>query len=373
MTPSKSRNHAGFSCRNAALALSVLLAATLTGCGLDAGPTAQQLAEGELSRAGFVAQVSDYFGWYHASSYNDYWKVSPRTFADVKASDPYGKQIENAYEENIIAPDAAGNFSPAAGMSREEAAVIFVKAFHLGISPDTSGLAVFSDATAIDATAAPSVAALVAAGYMPGRNASSFAPDATITAAETQAVIAAIEANSAVAVQAMPKQAAMHLTMLPDGAGSAGENGMIDDALVQQLLSDRNYSPRRFIHLSTPTPGATIYYTTDGSDPRTSATRVPYDVTATGHIQELVGERSGAKGPQPYRLVIWKTVAVKNGLAVSPVRTFRWNLVRPWQSLYGAGIDGTVPVGVLPDRLGMDGFVPPPVEAFAQCGTSAQS
>ena len=130
----------------------------------------------------------------------------------------------------------------------------------------------------------------------------------------------------------MPKQAGAHLTMLPDGAGLAGDAGRVDEATYRKLLADRNYAPRRFIHLTTPTPGATIYYTTDGSDPRTSATRVPYDVTATGHIQELVGERSGAKGPQPYRLVTWKTVAVKNGVAVSPVRTFKWNLVRPWQS-----------------------------------------
>ena len=338
MAPARSQHDIGGRHHGTALVVAAVLLAALTGCDLEAEPTPEPLAEGELSRASFVAQLSDYFGWYHASGYNDYWKVPLRTFADVKASDPYGKQIENAYEENIIAPDAAGNFSPDSGMSREDAAVILAKAFHLETPADTSGLDVFNDATAIADTAAPSVAALVAAGYMPGRSANSFAPDATITAAETLAVLAAIEADSAVVVQAMPKQAAAHLTILPDGAGRAGESGIVDDAMVQQLLRDRNYSPRRFIHLRTPTPGATIYYTTDGSDPRTSSTRLPYHEAATGHIQELVGERSGAKGPQPYRLVTWNTVAVKNGLAVSPVRTFKWNLVRPWQSVFGADV-----------------------------------
>lgn len=326
--------------RGAALAATALVAVTVAGCGgsssSEPGPTLP--AGGELSRAQFVAQVSDFMGWYHASNYNDYWKVPLRTFSDVNSSDQYGKQIENAYEENVIAPDASGKFIPQGIMTRQDAAVILTKAFFLKIPADNSALSAFSDTNAISDAAKPSVAALVAAGYMSGRTSNSFAPTSAITAAEAKAAIDAIAVNSAVAVQAMPKQAAAHLTVLPDGAGSLGAGGIVDDATVKKLLADRNYAPRRFIHLSTPTPGATIYYTTDGSDPTTSATRLVYDVTATGHIQELVGDRSGAKGPQPYRLVTWKTVAVKNGLAVSPVRTFKWNLVRPWQSQYGADV-----------------------------------
>lgn len=317
-----------------------LSALALLGCGASDGdrPTeaAQAAPDDRLSRAAFVAKVSDYFSWYHASGYNDVWKVPLRTFRDVQASDPYGKQIENAYEENIIAPDTSGKFKPQSDMKREDAAVILAKAFFLQTPSDTSALDAFNDAGAISAAARPSVAALVAAGYMPGRTGKLFMPHAAITAAEAQAAMDTIAAGAAVVVQAMPKQAAAHLTVLPDGAGSAGPLGVVDDTVVNRLLADKNYSPRRFIHLTTPTPGATIYYTTDGSDPRTSATRRIYDEAATGHVQELVGERSGAKGPQPYRLVTWKTVATKNGLAASPVRTFKWNLVRPWQSVYGS-------------------------------------
>jgi glyoxylase-like metal-dependent hydrolase (beta-lactamase superfamily II) len=316
----------------------LLVALAVPGCAISAAPGSVLPPRDELTRAQFVAQVSDSFGWYHASGYNDFWKVPLRTFTDVKANDPYGKQIENAYEENVIAPDAKGRFNPAAKMTREDAAVIFAKAYFLPTPPDSTALNAFSDAGSIAAAARSSVAALVAAGFMQGRTRTTFAPTAAITGAEARAVFDAVAAKSAVVVQAMPKQAAAHLTILPDGAGSAGAAGRVDDAIYQRLLADRNFAPRRFIHLTSPTPGATIYYTTDGTDPRTSSTRVPYDVTATGHIQELVGERSGAKGPQPYRLITWKAVAVKNGLAVSPERTFRWNLVRPWQSEYGADV-----------------------------------
>ena len=325
------------------LACAALAAATLAGCNntrsyADREATSTPAA-GELSRAEFVAGVSDHFDWPHQSGYNDYWKVPVRTFADVKATDRYGKQIENAYEENIIAPDATGKFNPDYIMSRQDAAVILAKAFFLATPADSSALAGFSDAGNISAGAKPSVAALVAAGYMTGRTGTSFAPTAAITAVEAKAVMDTIAAKSAAVAQAMPKQAAPYLTVLPDAAGTvAGPQGAVDAATVTKLLAERNYAPRRFIHLSTPTPGATIYYTTDGSDPRTSPTRAVYDVAATGHIQELVGERSGARGPQPYRSVTWKTVVVKAGLATSPVRTFKWNLYRPWQSVYGADV-----------------------------------
>jgi len=96
----------------------VAVAVVAVGCGSSSGPALP--AAGELSRAQFVAQISDYFGWFHSSNYNDIWKVPPRTFSDVKATDQYGKQIKCAYEENIIAPDASGKFNPTLAMTRQD-------------------------------------------------------------------------------------------------------------------------------------------------------------------------------------------------------------------------------------------------------------
>jgi S-layer homology domain len=115
-----------------------LSALALLGCGASGSDGPSETAQARpdrLSRAEFVAKVSDHFSWYHASGYNDVWKVPLRTFVDVQASDPYGKQIENAYEENVIAPDANGKFKPQQDMTREDAAVILVKAFFLQTPP----------------------------------------------------------------------------------------------------------------------------------------------------------------------------------------------------------------------------------------------
>jgi hypothetical protein len=158
------------------LSTAILIALALAGCTLVPSPVSAPSAGNELTRAQFVAQVSDYFGWHHASGYNDYWKVPLRTFADVKAEDPYGKQIENAYEEYVISPDARGGFNPTARMTREDAAVIFAKAYFLPMPSDASALNAFGDAGAISDAAKPSVAALVAAGFMAGRTRSTFAP-----------------------------------------------------------------------------------------------------------------------------------------------------------------------------------------------------
>jgi glyoxylase-like metal-dependent hydrolase (beta-lactamase superfamily II) len=100
---------------------------------------------------------------------------------------------------------------------------------------------------------------------------------------------------------------------------------------VQALPKTNAVAPRRFVKLYCPTPGATIYYTTDGSEPTVNSKK--YNLLVDGHISELVGQRSG-ESTDPNRIVTYKAIAVKEGYEKSPVMTFTWNLNRPLTADY---------------------------------------
>ncbi|MCL2163403.1 MAG: chitobiase/beta-hexosaminidase C-terminal domain-containing protein [Oscillospiraceae bacterium] len=79
------------------------------------------------------------------------------------------------------------------------------------------------------------------------------------------------------------------------------------------------------VRLGTATPGAKIWYTMDGSDPKTSATRVYFDPINAGSI--ATAARFGAgRNSENYNVVI-KAYAEADGLADSDVNTFVYNFV----------------------------------------------
>lgn len=265
-----------------------VLAVALSACA-TAGPAGQS-----VTRADLVAKVSAFFAWPHPSEYNDIWKVPLRKFADVKETHPRIKAIDVAYEEDLIAPDTSGNFYPDKPVTRQDAAAIVAKAFKLPPAA-SDALAAFGDAGKVRADAKPFVNALVAGGFMAGRSAKVFGPDDPLTEAEVDALFAAIIAKMVAPVQALPKTNAV--------------------------------APRRYVKLYCPTPGATIHFTTDGSTP-TAASEV-YTVAAKGHINEML-----SPAQVPKRDVVYKAIAIKDGLAVSPVQTFTWHLYRPATAEY---------------------------------------
>nr|WP_321357232.1 cadherin-like beta sandwich domain-containing protein [uncultured Draconibacterium sp.] len=157
-----------------------------------------------ISKAEFVAMVSDYFEWPHPDDYNDIWKMPIDGFNDVSSADLYGKQIEVALEQGIITKDASGNFNPDAAMTRGEAAKILQVAFMLDD--------------------------LVAEGFMEeGKT------NASLSKEEAAAVFEKIITSVVAPVQAVPVTTAV--------------------------------APRRYIKLWCPTEGAAIYFTRDGSEP----------------------------------------------------------------------------------------------------------
>ncbi|MFH2115649.1 MAG: S-layer homology domain-containing protein [Spirochaetota bacterium] len=236
-----------------------------------------------------MAKITNYFGWPHQSEYNDIWKAPLKQFKDVKTEDTNGMQVEVAYEEGIIEPDSSGNFNPNGKLTRQDAAVILSKAFKIPASSQDA-LGGFSDKASIDAAALDSVNALVAAGYMAGATPKTFKPKAPIRGAEAAVVMDKITGSMVSPVQALPRQ--------------------------------NSAAPRRYVKLYCPTPGAVIHFTTDGSTP--TAASETYSVASNGHINEML-----STAQLPERDVVYKAIAIKDGLAVSPVQTFTWHLYRP--------------------------------------------
>ena len=158
----------------------------------------------DISKAEFVAKISDYFEWPHPDNYNDIWKKPIDGFKDVSSADPYGKQIEVALEQGIITKDASGNFNPENTITRGEAAEIFEAAFK--------------------------IKDIVADGFMAEGNISD-----PLSYEEANSIFEAITSTVVAPVQAVPVTTAV--------------------------------APRRYIKLWCPTEGATIYFTRDGSEP----------------------------------------------------------------------------------------------------------
>ena len=159
-------------------------------------------SEDRITKAEFIAKISDYFAWPHLSEYNDIWHPGMKQFNDVKTSDLYGKQIECAYEEGLIEPDEDGNFNPNSPITREEVVVIFGKAFAI---PFTDKAVMFSDNACISPKARPYVNTLADLGFMSAKKGSLFMPKDSMTRSEFDNLFNEITTTLVAPVQALPK------------------------------------------------------------------------------------------------------------------------------------------------------------------------
>ncbi|WP_153111844.1 cadherin-like beta sandwich domain-containing protein [Propionivibrio limicola] len=304
-------------------------AVTLTGCGGgddDDDPAASSDTDTgtqPLTRAAFVATISDYFDWAHSSEYIDMYKAVQPTFVDVTMGvTAYAKQVETALEESIISNES-GYFYPETLITREDAADMYVKAFRIAAAT-TNPLSGFTDASSISSSKLASVKAIVAAGYMSGTSTTLFAPKGNLTGNEAKKILDVITS-----AQVAP---------------------------VHSLCKPGTTAPRRYTTYFCPTPGAQIYITetTDGSEPpnpdTTSTTQtitpmsitnayyagatIKYDFTTLGSRQYKFGGLNATEGG--IRTVRVKAVAVKSGMKASAVREFSWVIYRPKNSPFEA-------------------------------------
>lgn len=271
-------------------------ATAVTACGGGSDAPQPNPDAATLTRAAFAASIAKYFDWVHSSDYNDPYKLVQPTFVDVKLGvTPFAREIEMALEEAIIS-NTLGYFYPDQPITREEVAEIYVKAFKIPASA-TNALSSFTDAASITASRRASVNAMVAAGCMKGTSATQFSPTASVSVGDANAILASITSQRVAPPQVMCK------------SGTT--------------------APRRYVTISTPTPGAKLYYTytfdgTEPADPTTSA-GIEYDFTNNGVLQ-FVNPLTSTTNSRLYKL---KAVAKKEGLATSTVQTFTWNIVRP--------------------------------------------
>ncbi|WP_435165700.1 glycoside hydrolase family 66 protein [Paenibacillus glycanilyticus] len=100
-------------------------------------------------------------------------------FKDVPAGAWYSKELSAAYEAELIQGDASGRFNPNAPITRQELAVMLLRAYKLagGELPEAeAGRTQYADAALIAAWAKKAIAEAGAAGLMQGDGNGQFAP-----------------------------------------------------------------------------------------------------------------------------------------------------------------------------------------------------
>ncbi len=132
----------------------------------------------DVSRAEFVALIVRALGLEASRQ---------AAFDDVDASQWYADEVSAAYEAGIVTGRSAAEFAPHAAITREEMAVMLVKAYELGTSEqaDAQSLAPFADAASISAWAMNDVQTARALGLLQGRDRNQFAPQAAVNRAES--------------------------------------------------------------------------------------------------------------------------------------------------------------------------------------------
>lgn len=114
------------------------------------------------------------------------------SYADVAADSWYAEAASALTAAGIMQGNGSGQFQPARELSREEMAVILVKAYewkHGAIQADANALAGFADGESMSAWAKSYIAKAVTLGLLEGQGGGIFAPNKPATRAECAKVV----------------------------------------------------------------------------------------------------------------------------------------------------------------------------------------
>ncbi|RAV05097.1 S-layer homology domain-containing protein [Paenibacillus sp. YN15] len=141
--------------------------------------------QGEVTRAEFAAMLVRLLG-IQASDRSD-----AAGFADVPQEAWYADAVAAAAQAGLVTGRSDSSFEPDSTVSREEMAVMLVRAYRLKADRQLadSTEAAFADADQISAWAKDAVAAANAAGLLQGRGNGQFAPQNQLTRAESVQVL----------------------------------------------------------------------------------------------------------------------------------------------------------------------------------------
>lgn len=137
----------------------------------------------ELTRAEFVALLVRAL---------DLKATKQANFSDVSGTAWYADVVAAASEAGLVTGDDKGKFNPGAKVTREEMAVILIRAYEKKTgkkAEQPAGSASLKDSDSISAWAASSVAQAVELGLLQGREGGLFAPKASLNRAEGAQVI----------------------------------------------------------------------------------------------------------------------------------------------------------------------------------------
>lgn len=143
--------------------------------------------QAQVTRAGFTAMLARAFGWSEEAGNSG--------FKDVQSDAWYASSVTAASKLGIIQGDGSSQFHPQDRLTREEMAIILLRAVeqqHGRLSFDGAGTVKFKDDTAISAWARDAIAALASQGLLHGTGAGEFKPQASATRAESAQIIYAL-------------------------------------------------------------------------------------------------------------------------------------------------------------------------------------
>ena len=145
---------------------------------INGNPDGTYAPEKSISRAEFSSLVSKLF---------NYVDVSSNKFSDVDSNAWYSSVVDKAAAAGVILGDN-GKFRPTAPISRQEAAVMFYRAFMLKVKSDAA-VNSYADTKDIASWAKDAVSAITENSYMSGQPGNKFAPLANVTRAEAAKMV----------------------------------------------------------------------------------------------------------------------------------------------------------------------------------------